>query len=526
MKKTLFVAAVAGTCGAALAQSASVAHAPGQPVWVFFADKGFESARAESEAIAGLESAADARQVQRRQLRRTDPGLFDARDLPIASRYAEAVAATGAHARTESRWANAISVVADAEQLRTIAGLPFVRAVQPVRGTRPVPCIDLEADSGGYSQRLAYGRSGDQLTQMNLPAMHDRGYTGAGVIVGILDTGFSRIHDVFNNPAHLPHILAEHDFINNDDNTGIEASDPAGQHEHGTLILSCLASYLPGEMIGGAFDASFILCKTEVVPTETQIEEDYYAAAIEYCEARGVDVTTSSLGYIDWYTQADLNGHTAVTTIALNTAAANGVHCCTAAGNEGHDADAATSHLIAPADGLKVLTCGAVNNLGVEASFTSDGPTADGRVKPELLACGRRTACVDPNSPTAFATASGTSLSTPLLAATVACMTQAHPDWTVDQMRANLFATASDQVANGAPDPLFVRGYGIVNALAAHQRDCAADFNQDGGIDGADVQAFFESWGGGDPSGDVNKDGGVDGGDVEAFFVVWTAGGC
>jgi subtilisin family serine protease len=133
---------------------------------------------------------------------------------------------------------------------------------------------------------------------------------------------------------------------------------------------------------------------------------------------------------------------------------------------------------------------------------------------------------VNPDTADTYATASGTSLSTPLLAAAVACLVEAHPDWTVDEMREALMHTATDYAATGQWDPQFVRGYGIVDALAAHQSRCAADFNQDGGVDGADIETFFLAWEVGDATGDVNRDGGVDGSDIESFFLVWAAGGC
>src|SRR5262249_51423004 len=157
-----------------------------------------------------------------------------------------------------------------------------------------------------------------------------------------------------------------------------------------------LASYLPGTLVGAAWGASYVLCKTEDVTQEVPSEEDNYVAGIEFAEAQGADVVTSSLGYIDWYTQADLDGKTAVTTKAVNVAPSLGVICCTAAGNSGYDLDPHTSHLIAPADAFDVLTVGAVEPTLEYASFESDGPTADGRTKPEVMAMGTQVNSVWP----------------------------------------------------------------------------------------------------------------------------------
>jgi subtilisin family serine protease len=502
-----------------------------EATWVFLKPRAVESDPVRLQAaLAQAQRDANPRMLERRSMRRTAPGLLDARDLPL-DREAVAAVTSIAPLRVESTWLNAVSVTATPEEVRAIRDLPCVARTQPVAHARRVPggtgCEEPVPETGGsYDQRDFYGRSSTQLAQINLQALHARGYTGRNVIIAILDTGFYRIHQVFNNPAHPLQVIAERDFINRDDQTAPQAGDDGGQHVHGTLILSCIGSYLPDQMVGGAYDASFVLCKTEDVTSETPVEEDYYAAAIQFAENHGADVTTSSLAYSDWYTYANFDGRTAVTTIAVNAAAENGVHCCTAGGNAGHDANPATGSLAAPADGFKVLACGAVDAAGNIAGFSSDGPTADGRMKPEVLAQGVATACVNPYTADTYAAASGTSLSTPLLASVVACLTQAHPLWSVDQMREAIMHSASDFAATGASDPLFIRGCGVVNAVAAHDFFCPADFNRDGGVDGGDVASFFIEWERGADAADVNYDGGVDGSDVASFFIAWAAGGC
>ena len=347
------------------------------------------------------------------------------------------------------------------------------------------------------------------------------------MVIGVLDTGFNRVHEAFNNPARPLRVIAEWDFINNDGNTGIQAGDNSEQHKHGTWILGTMGAYLPGSMVGAAYDAEFILCKTEDVPTETPIEEDYYVAGLEFIESHGGDVATSSLGYIDWYTQADLNGNTAVTTVAVNVATANGVVCCTAAGNAGHDADPTTSTIGAPADAYNVITCGAVNVTGGIIGFSSSGPTADGRLKPELMACGLSTVTVNSTSVTGLSGVSGTSLSTPLIAAAAACILQARSDYGVAEIREALFATASRSDAAGLhPDPLFIEGHGIMRAYEAAARGLrTADLNWDGLVTGIDLGLMLGQWGQtgvpGSVFGDVTLDGVVGGADVGAMLGQW-----
>jgi hypothetical protein len=455
-----------------------LAEEPG-PVkaWVFFTDKGIRSQDELHAALLQTARRYDAHATLRRALRGNNAArggaLFDEHDLPVVQHYEDAVVATGAKLHITSRWLNAISVWGTRAQLEQAAALPFVDRLEAVRRSyrsrpRNVQPPDAAPPAADDRARLDYGYSTEQLTQINLLALHDAGYTGGGVIIGILDTGFHRTHVAFNNPVHPLVVLAEYDFVDNDPNTEIEPGDPGGQADHGTMILGCIGAYQPGSLVGGAYDASFVLCKTEDTTQEVPAEEDNFVAGLEFTEAHGADMTTSSLGYIDWYTQGQLDGQTAVTTIACNIHTGNGVHHTNAAGNEYHDSNPNTSHLIAPADAFQVITCGAVDSSGAIAYFSSDGPTADGRVKPEVLARGISTYTVSPYSDNTYTTADGTSLSTPLVACAVACLVQAKPYWTVDQMRQHVFETSDYYVANGTYDPLYVRGYGVVDAYAAY----------------------------------------------------------
>lgn len=499
----------------------------GQPIWVFFRDKLAGDLRSADARIADVVAGLPERTRVRRGLRRTDPGLADARDLPIAPSYARAIRETGASIRHESRWLNAVSVLASAEQLARIRELEFVRSTQPVaRAARRMPLDTRPAPAQrGVNPPSWYGWAANQLDQISVIAAHNAGYTGSGIVIGVLDTGFNRTHNVFNQAsggAHPIQVLGEYDFVNNDGNTAAEPGDDLGQSNHGTIVLATMAGYFPNQYVGADVDASYYLAKTEDVSQEVPAEEDHYVAGLEWIEMSGADLATSSLGYIDWYTQLQLNGATAVTTIAVNTATANGLVCCTAAGNAGNDGNPLTSHLIAPADAFQVLTCGATDTGGFMASFSSDGPTEDGRPKPEVLACGLFTWTIYPGDNVNYNQYSGTSLSTPLVAGGTSLILQAHPDWSVDKIRRAILHTSADFAANATFDPNFVRGYGVLNVMAAigfvH-----SDVDGDGKANGRDVGPFVQALLGTNPNAgqrrraDVNASGQVNLADVPIF---------
>lgn len=435
-------------------------------VWVFLADREFASAAAERAAIDAALAAMPVRTLERRSARRTASGLADVHDLPVTPAHVDAVRALGLEVHVESRWLNAVSATVDAERLDELAALPFVREVRLVN--RSTPLVWSSAAGGCFGSGSGfYGNAFSQTTLNAIDQLHALGYTGQGVVIGVLDTGFVTTHDAFNEPGHVLQVVASWDFVDDDANVGIDPGDDPNQHDHGTTILGTLAAYDPNTLVGAAYDASYILCKTEDTTDETPAEEDFYVAGLEFAELNGADVITSSLGYDDWYTQADLDGLTAVTTIAVNAATANGVHCCTAAGNNTHDDDPQTSRLIAPADAFDVITVGAAEITGETAWFSSDGPTADGRVKPEILAMGDQTASVAPWDDVSISCSSGTSLSTPIVAGVVACLVEAHPDWGVATMRRQLIDSGS-YFGDPLPDPERVYGWGLLDALAAH----------------------------------------------------------
>ncbi len=432
------------------------------PVWVYFTDKGTAGAGTLSAALEQAGREMNPRCVRRRSKVLAARSLVDPGDLPLSAAYIESILRLAGGIRTESRWLNAVSVAARPLDIRRIAGLPHVRNVDLVRTfsrSEPAPSRPSPAAADPTDPVIGlYGRSFPQINQINVWPLHQLGYSGRGVIVGLLDSGFRTSHEAFRSAR----LIAQHDFVNGDGDVSRDFSDPNDYSDsHGTGTWSILGGYSPGQLVGPAFGADFILGKTETANFEQPIEEDYWVAGIEWAESLGVEVISSSLGYTDWYSFADMDGQTAVTTQAANRAVNLGVVVVNSAGNE---RGRAWGHIIAPADGFEVIACGAVDSMGRLASFSSPGPTADGRIKPEVCAMGVDTwrATNRDDGTDIYLEGSGTSFSAPLVAGVAALLLEVHPEWTPVQVRNALMTTAS---LSGAPSNDY--GWGIIDAALA-----------------------------------------------------------
>jgi subtilisin family serine protease len=401
---------------------------------------------------------------------RSAADLVDPEDLEVAPGYAARVKPLVERVRSISRWLNALSVEATPAQVRALSALECVSRLDIVRGFRrdedqasfddPAP-LSSAAESAAAATSPIYGSAYAQLDQIGVPALHQRGLSGRGVLVAMLDAGFRTTHEVFRNAR----LLHQWDFVFGDGSVKRDTASSADYSDaHGTATWSLLGGFKFGTMMGPAFGADFILAKTEDGRSETPIEEDYWVAGLEWAESLGAEVVSSSLGYTDWYTFKDMDGRTAVTTKAAERAVALGMVVVNAAGNERRNAWA---HIIAPADGPSVIAVGAVDAAGAIASFSSPGPSSDGRIKPEVCAWGVSNwiAANKSDGSDAYTRGSGTSYATPLAAGVVALLLEAHRDWTPAQVRDALMSTAGN-----ASKPNNDYGWGIINAAAAAAR--------------------------------------------------------
>ncbi len=408
----------------------------------------------------------------------TESPDFEALDLPVSDRHIREIEAFGS-IRTRSRWLNAVSVdLPEARDVHLLSRLAFVRAITPVRGgKRSTPSVT-EPAGRISSPNQDYGASFEQLNQIAVPLLHARGLRGQGVRIAIMDTGFN--WPDYRAFAHL-NVVATRDFINDDEDVtdqddGLADDEIAvRQGQHGTRILGILAGDDPGQLIGVAPQAEYVLAKVEKLVDELPIEEDRWIAGIEWADSLGAQVLNSSLGYTEWddgtgYTYGDLDGKTTLSAQVAQRAVERGMVVVVSAGNEGNKS---WHYITTPADAAGVVTVGAVHMQSASiASFSSRGPTSDGRIKPDVVAPGVSVYSVEGSraSPAGnfdseqYVRFNGTSASSPLIAGVAALMLQADPTLTPRQVSERLRSTASDL---GPHEPDTVFGYGLVNAAEA-----------------------------------------------------------
>ena len=378
------------------------------------------------------------------------------REQTDLSALGRAVVDAGGRVRRESAWLRAVSAEITSAGLRTLRSRPDVRHLQPVaRFAGPAPDPGVAASPAVIPQNAPptlaeYGASAMPFRVMNMFPLANLGVRGQGVKVAMFDTGFETQRSVFTGTT----ILAQRDFVFNDAVVRNQAGDVSSAHDHGTATWSLLAANQPGSMIGIAPDAQYILAKTEDVRSETRVEEDNWVAAMEWADSLGADVISSSLGYTAFnggfaYTPAQLNGDVAVTTLAADIAAQRGIIVVISMGNDGPGAQTIST----PADADSIISVGAVDSLGNLASFSSRGPTADGRTKPDVMGPG---VAVFSATPSGFSRISGTSLSTPIVAGAAVLIKQMHPSFGPIDVR-----DALRQSANNSRNPDSGRGWGI-----------------------------------------------------------------
>lgn len=451
--------------------------------WIIFKDKGeFTSDIVIEKGSVAYEKGKELlteRAINRRLKVLSEDNLIDFKDLPLSTEYVSGVKNLNIELIAQSRWLNGVSAYMTNSQLEKVKSLDFVTQIKAVnklykqftsgQDKKKNSEFLSEIDSGNVYD---YGNSYRQMEMVNVPKLHNMNITGKGVMIAIFDDGFDwKHHEALKNLK----VEGEYDFVNADPNTFYEKNqkypESRIQGQHGTATLSCMSGFKDGRLIGPAFDSEILLGKTEYVSSETPMEEDFFLEAAEWAEAQGTDIITCSLIYRYFdapyeknsYTYDNYDGKTAITTIAAARSAYLGIVVCQSMGNY---YQTAIPSLGSAADADSIISVGAVTYSGNAANFTSNGPTKDGRMKPDVVApgVGVYVASVEAVSGNedSYEYMDGTSFSTPITAGVSALILSVHPELTPIQVRDALRNTAS--LSN---NPNNILGWGVVNAYDA-----------------------------------------------------------
>ena len=391
--------------------------------------------------------------------RRKRQGLeIDSTDLPVCKKYVDAIRKKGVHVLVTGKWDNFVTVSCnDSMLIAEIAGLPFVRSTERV--WRGVAKRASERDSlinKPLRTDSLYGPAITQIKMSHADRLHEAGFKGQGMTIAVIDAGFHNVDKI--EAMKNINILGTRDFVNPE-------ADIYAESSHGMSVLSCMAMNQPNVMIGTAPEASYWLLRSEDEYSENLVEQDYWAAAIEFADSVGVDLVNTSLGYYSFddptknYRYRDLNGHYALMSREAAKAADKGIVVVCSAGNSG---SGSWKKITPPGDAENVITLGAVNKYGVLAPFSSVGNTADGRVKPDVVAVGLGSDVMGTDGNLRHA--NGTSFSSPIMCGMVACLWQACPELTAKEI-IELVRRSGDRAV--FPDNIY--GYGIPDLWKAYQ---------------------------------------------------------
>ena len=383
---------------------------------------------------------------------------LDIDDIPIHSSYIDQVKSTpDLVVKAQSKWLNAIHVRGTQSSIESLRLLPFVNTV--FFANRALNSAGKPFQEKSVTKELQtqvdfnYGSAANQINMLNGNLLHQQNYTGSGKIIAIMDAGFPGVNTTipFQRLRANNQILGGYDFVNR--NTDFYLGN-----NHGTMVLSTMGGFISNQFVGTAPDASYYLFITEDSNDENPLEESLWVEAAETADRLGVDIINTSLGYFIYnnplysYTYNDMNGSTSFISRGADKAFSKGIIVVVSAGNSGNSIT--NPHIGSPADAINVLTVGAVTAAENYASFSSIGPSFDGRIKPDVMAQGQNSAVIDENGSVVLA--SGTSFSSPIMAGTIASFWQAFPTLTNAQI-VQLVKQSADQYAT--PNPQY--GYGI-----------------------------------------------------------------
>ncbi|MBF4516425.1 S8 family serine peptidase [Flavobacterium sp. ANB] len=401
---------------------------------------------------------------QRALDRRTNQNIaLSFTDVPLEKTFVSQIkSSTGITIKAQSKWLNALHIQGTQANLLALKSLSFVDKVVFADRNLNVTSkkvsenqVSITNDKLNTTVDYAYGTSANQIQMLNGQVLHQQNYTGAGKIIAVLDAGFPGVNTAqpFQNLIANNRILGGYDFVSR--NANFYAGD-----DHGTMVLSTMGGYKENALIGTAPDASYYLFITEDDDSEGPVEESLWVEAAEKADSLGVDIITTSLGYFGEFTNSrynhiysDMNGTTNFISRGAEIAFSKGIIVVASAGNEGTQTE---KHIGGPADAVSVIAVGSVTASKVRSSFSSIGPSFDGRIKPDVMA--RGSSATVSNASGTIIGADGTSFSCPIMAGMIACLWQAFPSKTNQQIR-QMILESSDNYTT----PNNTYGYGIPN---------------------------------------------------------------
>ncbi len=462
-------------------------YIPQEKMWIYFTDKGIKTKEEMKDALREAREALSERALKRRLMVRSLEDVVDYTDLPVFEEYIKEIELLGGRLYEVSRWLNAATFILPQQMYKEILELSFVKNITPVMRFR----IRIPEEPKG----IDYGEGEPQIKLLRLDRVHEKGYIGDGMLIGILDTGYKKdLHPALKDI----NIVAEYDFISNDSiarydrNDTIDIKDSL-QIKHGSYMLSLIGARATGQLVGAAFGADFAIARTELIyraPNDDRdiiAEEGWWITGVEYLEySVGVDIISSSLGYRIWsdstnYKYQDMDGNTTPMSIIASMCINKNVLLVNAMGNV-HSTTRPDTSIKAPADADSIITCGGVNDDGewywqgnngsaIGPPYDQLGIVERTRWKPDV--CGPWIGYVanpwwrpgdDTESP--YITTGGTSCATAMVAGAAACILSGHrkdgEGWDARKLREVIKKTASQ-----SENPDDTLGYGILDAYRA-----------------------------------------------------------
>lgn len=385
---------------------------------------------------------------------------LDITDVPIEQSYiTQIAAASGITVMAKSRWMNALHIRGNQANILALTSFSFVNHITFANyslnpGGRVSQNNKISLVNKQFETQVIYnyGGSQNQIEMLNGNLLHQQNYTGQGKVIAVLDSGFLGVDTAipFQNLILNNQILGGYNFP--DQNTNYFS-----RHNHGSNVLSTMGAFAEGQLVGTAPNAKYYLFITEDINSENPVEESYWVEAAELADYYGADVINSSLGYFGYdnpnysHQYDDMTGNKTFSSKGANMAFNKGIVVVISAGNSGATSE---PHIGTPADAIGALTIGAVNSLEQYATFSSIGPSYDGRVKPDVCAKGLGTTVCSPSG--TIYNSNGTSFSSPVIAGMVATFWSAVPILKAQQV-VQFIKQSSDNYNN----PTIQKGYGI-----------------------------------------------------------------